>query len=410
MGIAMTRMTRPGFAAVAGAASLALSLVVARAQQFQVRPTEPDAASTAPALHSASAQAAGDSAFVARLRAHLESATAADQFSGAVLVARDGRTLFEAGYGLADRERGIANTPQTKFRAGSMYKMLTAVAALQFVQAGTLRLDVPLRTYLPDYPNEDVKARVTSHHLLTHTGGTGNIFGPAFMANRLELREVSDYLRLYGTRDLQFTPGAQHVYSNYGFILLGALIERLSGKSYHDHIAARVLAPVGMTGTGTLPEDSGVPGLSVGYMRQGGPTGPLVSNAPTLPYRGTSAGGGYSTVGDLARFAVAVRDGRLLDRAHTELLYTGKVQVGSAFKYAYGFIDRVIAGRRLVGHGGGAQGMNGELVFEPKGGYVIVVLSNFDPPAAGNVLTYIANNLPASTGTAQFTDASPPQK
>ena len=352
---------------------------------------------TASGIQSASAEAALDSAFAARLRAHLETATAAGQFSGAVLVARDGRTLFEAGYGLADRERGIPNTPQTKFRAGSMYKMLTAVAALQFVQAGTLRLDAPLGTYLADYPNQNVKSKVTTHHLLTHTGGTGDIFGPAFMANRLELREVSDYVRLYGTRELQFTPGTQHVYSNYGFILLGALIERLSGKSYHDHIASRVLNPVGMTGTGTLPENPSVPGLSVGYMRQGGPTGPLVPNAPTLPYRGTSAGGGYSTVGDLARFAVAVRDRGLLDRTHTELLYTGKVQVGSVFKYAYGFIDRVMAGRRFVGHGGGAQGMNGELVFEPNGGYVIVVLSNFNPPAAANVLTYIANNLPASS-------------
>jgi D-alanyl-D-alanine carboxypeptidase len=352
---------------------------------------------TVPEIQAASAETALDSAFVARLRAHLEAATAAEQFSGAVLVARNGRTLFEAGYGLADRERGIPNTPQTKFRAGSMYKMLTAVAALQFVQAGTLRLDAPLGTYLPDYPNDNVKSKVTPHHLLTHTGGTGDIFGSAFMANRLALREVSDYVRLYGTRELQFAPGTQHVYSNYGFILLGALIERLSGKSYHDHIAARVLKPVGMAGTGTSPEDPPVPGLSVGYMRQGGPAGRLVSNAPTLPFRGTSAGGGYSTVGDLARFAVAVRDRRLLDPAHTELLYTGKVQVGSVFKYAYGFIDRVMADRRFVGHGGGAQGMNGELVFEPNGGYVIVVLSNFNPPAAGNVLTYIANNLPSST-------------
>jgi CubicO group peptidase (beta-lactamase class C family) len=344
----------------------------------------------------AAAEAAGDSAFVAALRARLAVATEAGAFSGAVLVARDGRTLFEGASGLADRERNVPNTPLTQFRVGSMNKMLTAVAALQLVQAGTLRLDTPLGAYLPDYPNAEVASKVTPHHLLTHTGGTGDIFGPEFMARRSELRNTSDYLRLYGTRGLQFAPGAQHVYSNYGFVLLGAAIERVGGTSYDDYVAARVLAPAGMTATGAAPEDSLVPGRSVGYTRQLVP-GVLASNAPTLPYRGTPAGGGYSTVGDLARFAVAVRERRLLDSAHTALLLGGKVAVGTSFQYAYGFIDRVAGGRRFVGHGGGAPGMNGELAFEPGGGYVVVVLSNLDPPAATQVLNFILDRLPAPT-------------
>jgi D-alanyl-D-alanine carboxypeptidase len=363
------------------AAALALLVCVACAGE-----------STAPGADDATA--AADSAFAAAVRTHLAAATQAGQFSGAVLVARDGRTVLEGAYGLADRERNVPNTPLTRFRVGSMYKMLTAVSALQLVQAGTLRLDAPLGTYLSDYPNADVASKVTLHHLLTHTGGTGDIFGPQFVAQRTELRNTSDYLRLYGTRGLQFAPGAQHVYSNYGFVLLGAVIERMSGRSYDDYVASRVLAPAGMTATGTAPEDSLVPGRAVGYMRQGGASGPLVSNAPTLPYRGTPAGGGYSTVGDFARFAAAVRERRLLDSAHTALLYTGKVTVGSSFQYAYGFIDRVVGGRRFVGHGGGAAGMNGELAFEPNGGYVVVVLSNLDPPAAGQVATFILNRLP----------------
>jgi D-alanyl-D-alanine carboxypeptidase len=339
----------------------------------------------------ASGPAAADSAFVAALRARLEAATEAGEFSGAVLVARDGSTLFEGAYGLADREAGVPNTLLTQFRVGSMNKMLTAVATLQLVQAGSLRLDVPLGEYLTDYPNAELAAQVTLHHLLTHTGGTGDIFGPQFMEHRSELRDPSDYLRLYGTRGLQFAPGAQHVYSNYGFMLLGAVIERVAGTSYDDYVAARVHAPAGMTATGAAPEDSLVPARSVGYMRQ---AGALVSNAPTLPWRGTPAGGGYSTVGDLASFAVALREHRLLDSAHTALLVSGKVPVGTAFQYAYGFIDRVVGGRRFVGHGGGAPGMNGELAFEPNGGYVVVVLSNFDPQAAGQVAAFILNRLP----------------
>jgi CubicO group peptidase (beta-lactamase class C family) len=159
---------------------------------------------TAPA-----AQVDADSAFVAAVRARLEAATQAGEFSGAVLVARDGRTLFEGAYGLADRERGIANTPLTQFRVGSMNKMITAVAALQLVQAGTLRLDAPLGTYLADYPNAELASKVTPHHLLTHTGGTGDIFGPEFTAHRTELRNTGDYLRLYGARALRFEPGAR---------------------------------------------------------------------------------------------------------------------------------------------------------------------------------------------------------
>ena len=339
---------------------------------------------------------AADSAFVTALHAKLTTDAASGTFSGAVLVLRNGKTLFEGAYGLADREKNIPNTPQTQFRAGSMYKMITAAATLQLVQEGKLRLDGTVGTYLPDYPNADVKSKVTVHHLLTHTGGTGDIFGPEFAANRLQLRTVSDYLSLYGTRGLQFTPGAQHVYSNYGFILLGAIIERVTGKSYDAHVGARVLGPAGMTATGTAPEDSLVAGRAVGYTRQGSPTGPLVSNAPSLPYRGSPAGGGYSTVGDFARLAEAVRDRKLLDSTHTTLLYTGKVQVNQAgtIHYAYGFMDRVLGGRRWVGHGGSAAGMNGELLFEPGGGYVVVVLANFDPPTAGLTLNYIVNSLP----------------
>lgn len=334
---------------------------------------------------------ASQSAFVIALRARLAAATAGGAFSGAVLVTHDEGLVFEGACGLADRAQGIPNTLPTKFRVGSMNKMLTAVAVMQLVQAGKVFLSSPFGIYLPDYPNVEMASKVTLHHLLTHTGGTGDIFGPLFTANRLELRDTEDYLQLYGTRGLQFEPGTQHVYSNYGFVLLGAVIERVSGMSYDDYIATHVLAPAGMTGTGAAPEDVEVPGRSVGYMRQ---SGQLVSNAPVLPYRGTSAGGWYATVEDFARFARALREHRLLDSAHTALLLTGKVPIGqSVVQYAYGFMDRFQVGRRLVGHGGSYPGMNGELTFEPAGGYTVVVLSNFDPPAATLIEYFILTNL-----------------
>jgi CubicO group peptidase (beta-lactamase class C family) len=336
-----------------------------------------------------------DSAFAKALRARLITSSQAGEFSGAVLVIRDEKTLFEGAFGLADREKDVLNTTVTQFRVGSMNKMMTAVATLQLVQAGKLRLDEPLGTYLPDYPNKDLASRVTLHHLLTHTGGTGDIFGPDFNLHRLELRTVSDYLQLYGNRGLQFTPGTQWVYSNYGFMLLGAIIERVTGTSYYNHIAKSVLSPAGMVASGFAPEDSIVPGRSVGYM-QGPVPGALVSNAPTLPYRGTPAGGGYSTVEDFASFASALRKNLLLDAAHTTMLTTGKVALNPATKYAYGFVDHLVNGRRWVGHNGGAAGMNGNLEFEPDSGYIIVVLSNFDPPAAQKIVDFIFDNLPTN--------------
>jgi D-alanyl-D-alanine carboxypeptidase len=317
-----------------------------------------------------------------------------DEFSGAVLIAKDGRVLFSRAYGRADRDQRIPNTVRTRFRIGSMNKMLTAVAILQLVEAGELKLTAPLGTYLPDYPNRDVATKVTIGHLLTHTGGTGDIFGPEFEARRKQLRALADYVKLYGKRGLNFEPGSRWAYSNYGFILLGAVIEEVTGQSYYDYVQAHIHAPAGMTRTGSLPEHRPVPDRSIGYTKPPGATA-WRPNTDTLPYRGTSAGGGYSTVGDLARFADALLKHKLLSPDSTKLLIAGKVNTGPGVKYAYGFEDaRDADGNGWVGHGGGAPGMNGDLKIYPRSGYVVAVLANIDPPAAQRISEYLDPRLP----------------
>jgi CubicO group peptidase (beta-lactamase class C family) len=317
-----------------------------------------------------------------------------NEFSGAVLIAKDDRVLFGHAYGLADRNRRIANTLRTRFRIGSMNKMFTAVAILQLVQAGEVKLTAPLGTYLPDYPNRQVATKVTIHQLLTHTGGTGDIFGPDFDAHRNQLRTLADYAKLYGKRGLEFEPGSQWAYSNYGFILLGLVIERVTGHGYYDYVQAHIYAPAGMTRTGSLPEGQAVPGRSIGYTKSPATTA-WRPNSDTLPYRGTSAGGGYSTVEDLARFARALLSHKLLSPDSTELLITGKVNAGPGARYAYGFEDaRDADANGWVGHGGGAQGMNGDLKIYPKSGYVVAVLANLDPPAAQRISEYLDPRLP----------------
>jgi D-alanyl-D-alanine carboxypeptidase len=326
------------------------------------------------------------------LRRKLDQDVAADGFAGAVLVAAAGTPMFEQAYGLADREHKTPNTLDTRFRMGSMNKMFTATAIMQLVQAGKVGLSDPLGKYLPDYPNKDVATKVTIAQLLTHTGGTGDIFGPEFDARRLQLRTLQDYITLYGNRAPEFKPGSKWEYSNYGFILLGRVIETVSGESYYDYVRDHIFRPAGMMSTGSEPEDQHPENLNVGYTTMG--DSGLRPNTETLPYRGTSAGGGYTTVGDLFRFAEALQHGTVLNAHYVKLMTTGKVDAGMG-RYAYGFGDRTMNGTRCYGHSGGAPGMNGDLDVCPGPGYVVAVLSNMDPPAASRISDFVTNRLPA---------------
>ncbi len=313
-------------------------------------------------------------------------------FSGAVLVSRRGRTLYEAVHGLADREQRVANTLDTRFRMGSMNKMLTGVAALQLVQAGVLGLTDPVGRHLPDYPSRTFAEKVTIGHLLTHTGGAGDFFGPEFTEHRLELLDPADFVALFGHRDPEFEPGSQYRYANYGFILLGRIIEVAGGQRYDDYVEANILVPSGMTATGALPESADVPGRAVGYMD--GPDG-LVRSDPTLPLRGSPAGGGYSTVGDLVRFADTLTAGKLLDAERYGLIDSAAVEVMPGVRYGMGFQTDSRGGVRSFGHSGGAPGQNGMLLIYPDSGYVVATLSNGDPPQASSLAQYIGHRLPA---------------
>lgn len=317
-----------------------------------------------------------------------------DKFSGDVLVARSGKIAFERAYGLADREKQIANTIDTRFRIGSMNKMFTATAILQLAGEGKLDLAAPLGKYLPDYPNKEVAGKVTIRQLLTHTGGTGDIFTPEYEKHRLETRELADYVKLYGSRAPEFEPGSKWAYSNYGFILLGLVVEKVSGMSYYDYVRTRVFLPAGMHDTDSLPESESVPKRSLGYTRK---DGAWASNVDTLPWRASSAGGGYSTVGDLFRFAEALSSGKLI-KSELFTQMTSK-QAGGAEMPAgagYGFGMMVFEGlqRKWFGHGGGAPGMNGELRVYPRTNTVIVVLANLDPPAATRLADFFDDTMP----------------
>jgi D-alanyl-D-alanine carboxypeptidase len=338
-------------------------------------------AQTQPPVLGAGAPHLSESELVSATQEKLLQDTASDHFAGAALIAHNGKPVFAQAYGLADRERKLPNTVKTRFHIGSMNKMFTAVAIVQLIQQGKLDFDDPVGKYLKDYPNQDIATKVTIRHLLTHKGGTGDIFGPEFDAHRLELRTLEDYVKLYGNRSPAFEPGSKFEYSNYGFILLGVIVEKASGQSYYDYVREHVYLPAGMTSTGSEPEGQSVANLSTGYTANGATNG-LRPNTGMLPYRGTSAGGGYSTVEDLLGFANAVQQNKLLDAHFTELLLGTDFPSGS------------INGIHCFGHSGGSIGMNGDLEICPAPGYVVIVLANMDPPVAGLTSLFIASRLP----------------
>jgi D-alanyl-D-alanine carboxypeptidase len=328
---------------------------------------------------------ASDRELVKGVKARVDSLAAADKFAGTVIIARNGRVLMQAACGEAERASHKRVNLDTQFRIGSMNKMFTAVAVLQLIEQKKLSLDGTVGDYWRDYPNRDVATKVTIRHLLTHTAGTGDIFTPEFNEHRLQIQTLNDYAKLYGTRALEFEPGSQFRYSNYGFLLLGILIERVSGVSYYDYMQKNIYEPAGMNSTGSLPEGEPVPGRATGYLP--GKAG-WEPNTDTLPWRGTSAGGGYSTAGDLVKFAAALEHGKLLN-AHWLAEATREQTPNS--KYGFGFE----AQGSYFGHSGAAPGINGELRIYPKTGHVIAVLSNLEPPSAMQVAAFSGHRLPA---------------
>jgi CubicO group peptidase (beta-lactamase class C family) len=288
----------------------------------------------------------------------VDSLAAAQSFSGVVLIARNGTAVVEKSYGMADREARRANNIETAFNVGSINKFFTQIAIRQL----NLNVDSTLGHYWPDYPNAAVR-KVTIRQLLEHRSGIGgNIFAAPAGGNRSDLRKLTDFLPLFVNEPMQFEPGSQQRYSNAGYLVLGLLVERISGESYYDYVRKHIYEPAGLARTAHFAVDSLPDNTAIGYTT-GGETGggvrtdgegaALRRNSALLPGRGSSAGGGYSTAHDLLRLLNALRD--------------GKIPGGPSLGFAIA---------------GGAPGLNAVVETDLPGGYDVIVLANLDPPAA----------------------------
>ena len=311
------------------------------------------------------------------LAAHASNLATADDFSGAVLLARNGTIEFEGAYGLADRRTGQPNTTSTKFSLASLSKMFTAVCILQLVEAGAISLQDTIGNYLPDYPNRTASTRVTVEHLLMHTSGIGNYWEglDALEGERPDTHR--DYLSLFADIPLEHEPGSAFSYSNGGYIVLGLIIEAVTGSSYYDHVRSAVFDRARMNDTGFPRLDETVPDRAIGYMRSLEHPGEWEDCTERWEQRGSAAGGAMSTLADLHRFVVALNNHRLLGPEMTAVFLQGRSETPIG-NYGYGVIEQTLNGQRVLGHSGGHYGVAVELMIFPDQDTTFIVLTNGD--------------------------------
>ena len=297
------------------------------------------------------------------------------QFNGSALVAENGKVVYKGAFGMANMEWNIPNTPDTKFRLGSITKQFTAMLTMQLVEQGKIKLDAKISDYLPDY-RKDTGQKVTIHHLLTHTSGIPSYTSqPGFFENvSRNPYKVSDFVTKYASGALEFEPGSKYTYSNSGYFLLGAIIERVTGKPYEQVLKENIFDPAGMKNTGYDHHDTILPKRASGYRK----TPDSYANAAyldmSIPY---AAGSLYSTVEDLYLWDQALYTDKLISAQSKELMYKPFLQ-----EYAYGWVVTNASFKvnnqpvPVITHDGGINGFTTTIVRFPREKNLIVLLDN----------------------------------
>lgn len=307
-----------------------------------------------------------DSALLQSTRSFVDAEAAAGRFSGVVLVAKNGIPILELARGEANRKASVANAMTTRFQLASGDKWFTKIAISQLVAAGKVALTDTVGRFLPTYPNATVRSKVTVEQLLLHRSGMGMYWNDAFQAKRKDLKTIGDVIPLFSSEELAFAPGERMQYSNNGYIILGRIIEVASGISYYEYVQQRIFTPAGLTQTAYLTLEEWPADKALGYAAG-------AENTSSLAFRGSSAGGGYSTARDLLRLDAALRKG----------------EVGDSVVLAR-ITARGPGGRMMIANGGG-DGANVEI--SRYGIFTVIVLANLDPPAATQVLQHIGTLL-----------------
>ena len=307
----------------------------------------------------------------------------ADIFSGAVVIARDGKPVFSQAYGYAEREKKIPNTVDKPFLLGSINKLFTGLAIGQLAEQGKLSYDDPLAKFLPDFPDPESARKIKIKHLLSHTSGLGDYLGTQAYRDAMDrIVTVKARVDIFERKPPAFEPGTKWAYSNIGFELLGRVIEIVTGQDYYDYVQKNVFAPAGATSASfpLLPKN-GVAVVPMAYPYEfttsKGALKDFENKLGVMFRRGSAAGNSIVSALDLIKLSNAMHDGRIVKPETLRLHSSAKPELGST-SYGYGFIAGPYLGRPFVGHNGRAPGQCtefGELRDTP---YTIAVLSNVD--------------------------------
>jgi CubicO group peptidase (beta-lactamase class C family) len=303
------------------------------------------------------------------------------RFMGSVLVAQDGKVLLDKAYGSANLEWEVPNTPTTKFRLGSITKQFTATCILLLEERDKLKTDDLVKKYMPDAPSAWDK--ITIFHLLTHTSGIPSFTDfPDYPSTEATPTTPEKLVGRFRDKPLEFQPGEKWNYSNSGYVLLGYLIEKISGQSYAEFVQQNIFTPLGMKDSGYDSNSAIIAHRAAGYAP--GPNGPVNAGFihMSIPF---SAGGLYSTTEDLLRWEQALFGGKLLSAASLTKMTTPFKQ-----DYAFGLSVSTNNGHKIIGHGGGIEGFNTTLDYYPDDKLVVAVLANLNGPATGLITTKLS--------------------
>lgn len=318
-----------------------------------------------------------------------------DEFSGVCrIVAPSGVAVYEAAFGMASRASNLPNTPDIRFHLGSADKSFTALMVGRLVEERRLSFETTLAEVLPDYPSADFARACTIRHLLTHASGLGSLFDRPAYDRTMVISRMADLLPMFAAEPSAFAPGTAASYSNEGFVVLGAVIEQVTGESWYDLLERQIYGPAGMTASGHFLNHSMPERVAIGYRYRDDDHLGIDARQPNhdfVGYRGNSCGGGYATVADMTAYLQALHAGRILPRTTVDMLVTQ--QQPGIRDYGMGFIVKPLETRRtLVGHGGGGPhsgigGMSG-IIWET--GWAFSVLGNYDAQFAGPIADDIA--------------------
>lgn len=319
------------------------------------------------------------SELVAEIKKTVVKLSELDLFSGAILVAKRNDILYEDARGEASKRFHVKNNLDTKFNLGSMNKMFTSVVILQLVEKGRIDLKDSIDKYIDEtWLPSSITSKITIHHLLSHTSGLGSYFNEDFWnSSRALYRSIDDFKPLVQGESLAFEPGERFGYSNTGMLLLGVIIQKVTQQDYFEYVKHTIFQPVRMLHTDAYEMDQPVEDLAMGYERSDNSYG-WTNNLYKHVIKGGPAGGGFSTVRDLHKFAMALVNGKLVSKASLDLLWTDYSNAG----YGYGFTIRQSASGKVVGHSGGFPGLNSNLDIFLDQGYVVAVMSNYDRGAS----------------------------